>query len=230
MGLYERKKIEYENKFLEMVKNQKLKSLDNFEYQKIPIEYSTLDYTGEKITNPKLKKDLKNVYDEFNNKLDKKFCDTLKKILEENKDEYYIGIHRTANDQLPLLEEGLRQKYGSYSIHNHVQIMHNFLHMLREIRYAYTYKGSTSCLIVKIPKKDVDRNIQSDEREPIFFRVNNDDNEIYLCNKYILGYVPVQMDNMPSIFIENRCKEYIPENSEMLYDETIEKLVNCKTK
>ena len=106
----------------------------------------------------------------------------LKQLYEIDKENYYIGIHRTANEVEDILENGIICRNNELS--THVQRMDNFDFMLREIKLCSEYKGSKGCFIVKIPKEYVDNGTM-----PIYYQ---DGEKIRLNPKYVVGYVPVE--------------------------------------
>lgn len=178
----------------------------------------------------------------MNNRLDIEFGNMMQQIYEQNQDEYYIGIHRTGADTESIMTKGISySSSGIYGyndekddyisckdIHDHVEIIKNFPKFLHSMACAYQYKCSTKSFIVKIPKKDIDPYFKTDEeRSPIYYVKNG---KVYLRPEYIIGYVPVKMDEFDKIgiinkFIPNQNTYTYDSTTQLIYDENINPLV-----
>lgn len=213
MSWIDKKRIEYEERFLKLLNNKKI---NNNLYQ-IP-EHLKIAET------PSLQKDRNQIYKIMNNKFNKEFGEKLQELYEKDSDKYYIGIHRTMSGFENVFKNGIVSR-GTW-IHDHVQIMKNFPFLLHQLSVADSYKGSFGSFIVKIPKKDIDpRYESSEERDPIFYKSND---ITYVRPEYIVGYVPVNDGNLNE-FIPNDfpAKQY-DSNIEFLYDESIKNIITKK--
>ena len=129
--------------------------------------------------------------------VDKETYDALKQIYEIDKDEYYIGIHRTSSPLEDTFENGIRCRDND--LETHVQKMDNFDFMLSQISSCENYKLSDGCFIIKIPKKAVD-----EKSTPIFYENNGG---LYLDPKYIVGYVPVRRRKLAFLELNYRFND-----------------------
>lgn len=166
-----------------------------------------------------LQKDRNEMYDEMDYTLDKKIGFILEQLYEYKNDEYYIGIHRTCNDKDLIMHDGLC--YGTDKepyIHDHVQIMKNYPFFLRELKYCESYKGSLGCILVKVPKKDIDPKYKDDTSEPIYYV--SKDGKSYLRPEYIVGYVDVINRQIKEVELNKfPHNDIYDENTVFLYDE-----------
>ena len=119
----------------------------------------------------------------INNKISQNAYRDLLDLYENEKENYYIGIHRTSSEMDPIFEEGILFG-GTADFSNHIQKMHNYIEMLTAISDCEYYKNSYGAFVVKIPKKALDEG-----NYPIYY---NKDNKIYLNPKYIACFVPVK--------------------------------------
>ena len=229
----ERKKLEAEKSFLQLLKK------NNNKYT-IPKYLNRSEYSYKEAI-----KNVDRLYKEMNNTLDVEFGNIMQQIYEQNQEEYYIGIHRTGADIEKIMKEGISYSssglYGdingidscisSKNIHDHVQIIKNFPQFLYSLAWAYKYKFSDKSLIIKIPKKDIDPKFETDkERNPIYYVK---DGKVYLKPEFIIGYVPVEIDEMNKIgvineFIPNQNTYTYDKTTQLIYDENIESLVTQK--
>lgn len=210
MSWIERIKLENENRFLEMCHKQ------NDKY-KIPKELKEAEY-------PFLQKDRNKIYKRQNQKYTNEFGKIMEQIYQYMNDEYYIGIHRTCNDADNMMYEGIKMKSNINDITNHVQIIKNFPLLLEELQNADNYKGATTSLIIKIPKKDIDIHIESDDREPIYYEK---DGNLYLNPKFIIGHVPVNDGNLNQFIFNDNIDPTISQYP-TFYDEAIKDDLNKK--
>lgn len=129
------------------------------------------------------KSNIKMSKNNWQGKISEEAYQSLKQLYELDKDDYYIGIHRTNFFVDDIFEEGLR--FGSdTNINELVQRMDNFDVMLDEISKCEGYKNSYGCFIIKVPRKDV-----VDKDEPIYYMK---DDTLYLNPKYVVAYAPVK--------------------------------------
>lgn len=176
MSWIEKEKINSEKNFITLLKRQGKSMKYNIpkEYKKAEISY--------------LQKERNNIYKRQNKKYDIEFGKIMEQIYTFEQEKYYVGIHRTCNDVKKIMNEGIAMKNNSTDIHDHVQIIKNFPFMLEQIEHANEYKGSTSVLILKIPKKDIDCHYETiEKRDPIYYKKND---KFFLNPKYIVGFVP----------------------------------------
>ena len=137
-----------------------------------------------------------------------------------------IGIHRTSSDPTKIMTEGLQYNSSDPNIHDHVQICKNFPFLLTQLMSANEYKGSTTSLIVKIPKKDIDPNVETNlERKPIYYVK---DGRTYLKPNYIVEHVPVNNGNLNEfIFNKVQITDY-SQVDDFIYDENINEILQQK--
>lgn len=165
-------------------------------------------------------------YKTVNKKFSKDFGDVMEQIYLLDSEEYYIGIHRTSSDPNKIMAEGLQYNDCSPNIHDHVQICKNFPFLLTQLMSANEYKGSTTSLIVKIPKKDIDPNFETDnERNPIYYVK---DGHSYLKPNYIVGHVPVNNGNLNEFIINEVQMTDYSKVEGFVYDENINELLEQK--
>jgi len=233
----ERKKLEKEKSFLNLIKKRKNQN-DNLYTIPKHLNKAAFSYKSAKKFTDKL-------YKIMNNRLDKSFGEKMQQLYEQGQEEYYIGIHRTGADPEKLMKEGICYSTNGYygftnnkeasispkCLGDHVQTMDTFPFLLHQLACAYNYKFSCGSLIVKIPKKDIDNKYETNEtREPIYYVK---DGQVYLRPEYIIGYVPCKIEEYGKLGIIN---EFIPNNNKITYDDTtqfvydekIEPLINQK--
>ena len=143
------------------------------------------------------KKSIKNFRNAWEGNVDEETYEALRQLYEIDKDEYYIGIHRSAIPVDETFENGIRCRFNDIS--DHVQRMDNFDFMLSQISACESYKFSTGCFIIKVPKSAVD-----EASTPIFYEKNGDK---YLDPKYVVGYVPVQNKKLAFFEFNDQIKE-----------------------
>lgn len=161
-----------------------------------------------------------------NKRFDKDFGELMEQLYLIDGEECYIGIHRTSSDPTKIMTEGLQYNSSDPNIHDHVQICKNFPFLLTQLMSANEYKDSTTSLMVKIPKKDIDPNVETDlEREPIYYVKNG---RTYLKPNYIVGHVPVNNGNLNEfIFNEVQITDY-SQVDDFIYDENINEILQQK--
>ncbi len=116
-------------------------------------------------------------------KISEEAYNELVKFYEENKEDYFIGIHRTANTVDNIFEDGLIVR-SAVELSSHVQKMDNFALLLHELSALGSYKMSEGAFIFKIPKE-----LAVDGNNSIFIEKNGNR---YIDPKYIEMYVPVK--------------------------------------
>lgn len=171
-----------------------------------------------KSKNPYLKEEVAIAYNRINKKLDKKTGLTLQMLFDYDEENYVIGIHRTCHDYKRMFEKGIDYNDESPYLHDHVQIFDSFPIMLNEISKCNNYKGSTGCIIVKIPKNSI--KMSAEGSTPIYYK-SKSDNNIYLMPNFVSGYVPVRGGVIQSIILNEMPHNIEKDIMDVYFDESI---------
>ena len=153
------------------------------------------------------KKDLKG-------KVSKEAYTALKRIYEEDKENTYTLIHRTAAEVDPIFVNGI--KFGSSTfLYEMCQRVDNFQFMLGAISLCGNYKSSLGCFIIKIPKTAI-----TEKNVPIYYKK---DDSVYLNPKYVVAYAPVVAKKILPIEINTEANNV---ESQYCFDENVPGVVS----
>lgn len=159
----------------------------------IDLKYNSFEVQSKEA--PKLSDDVKAYLEELTN--------------EEKNNEYVLGIHRIGASEEHvenILNKGILVQghmmgaaKGSPSLDNTVGYYPSNKTIISQVGFAYGYKNSKGSVVVKIPKEDIIAN-------NIYV---NDNENMYLNPKYIVGYFPVEEDKtVEKIVTKENIKEY----------------------
>ena len=130
----------------------------------------------------RMKIDIEDFKKNYYGNINKESLDALYQLYEIDKNNYYIGIHRTNYYVDYIFQEGIN--VGSIAdLNDTVQRMDNFDLMLSEISSCESYKHSNGCFIVKVPKDAI-----NNKSEPLYYLKNEC---IYLNPQYVVGHADV---------------------------------------
>jgi len=192
--------------------------MENNKKYHIPEEYKKAEI-------PFLQEDRDNMYNEMDNYIDYETGLLLQQLYDYDKDNYIIGIHRTASEKNDVLKKGIVMRGNELSMN--VQEFSNFPFLLRELKYCESYKLSNGCFIVKIPKKDVYQRDMNETTEPIYYK--DEENNLRLRPEFVSAYVRVVDKKIMNIELNSYVHDIYNPDTIYKYEEEIENAFKNKS-